>query len=117
MKRVFSFGLALALLSSAFAACTMDFDQFQPGLTGGAGGTGTAGMGGSAGNTGTAGTTNCAADCCAATDCPSNDPCLAPTCDAGNCGTKAVEDGMAAPMQTAGDCQKAVCLGGKIATS
>jgi hypothetical protein len=56
MKHFLTFGAALALFSSVFAACTMDFDQFQPG---GGGNGGSGGAGGS-----------CAGECCVAADCP-----------------------------------------------
>jgi hypothetical protein len=98
MKRFVPFCFALGLLASAFGACTMDFDQFQPG--GGAGGSG--GTGGA-----------CATECCAPSDCPAPaDPCMQATCSGGTCGEEARPDGTEAGMQTPGDCQKIVCQGG-----
>lgn len=97
MKHILPVGFAFALLSSAFAACTMDFDQFQPG-PGGAGGTGGA----------------CATECCAVTDCPEPaEPCMQATCNAGTCGEEPRADGSEAGMQTAGDCKKVVCQDGE----
>src|SRR5437762_1004264 len=73
MKRLLAFGFASAFLSSAFAACTMDFEVFHPGA-GAAGGNG--GSSGSSGSGGSgAGTTGCNAECCAASDCPAPPSC------------------------------------------
>jgi hypothetical protein len=106
MKRAFALGFALALVSSAFAACTMNFDQFTPS------GGGTAGNGGTAG---TGGTMNCNGGCCTALDCPTpQDPCKIAACTASKCGEDARQDGTAVDMQTAGDCKKAVCMGGMV---
>ncbi len=104
MKRALALGFALALVSSAFAACTMDFDQFKPG----AGGTaGTAGAGGT--------TANCNGGCCTALDCPTpQDACKIATCIASTCGEEPRQDGTAIDMQTPGDCKKAVCMGGAV---
>jgi hypothetical protein len=97
MKRFFSACFALTFLSSAFAACTLDFDQFN--AAGGAGGSG--GAGGTGGGC----------------DCPDpGDPCVDATCTDGVCGTEPIPDGTEAGMQTAGDCKKLVCMGG-MATS
>jgi hypothetical protein len=105
MKRIVSLGFALALVGSALAACTMDFDQFQPG----GGGAGGAGAAGGAGGTGGA----CSTECCAAADCPAPaDPCVEATCNQGSCGEAPIPDGMELAMQTAGDCKKMVCEGG-----
>ncbi len=105
MKRALAFGFVLAFVSSAFAACTMDFDQFKPGA-GGSGG-GTAGTGGT--------TANCNGGCCTALDCPTpQDPCKIASCVASTCGEEPRTDGTAVDMQTAGDCKKAVCMGGAV---
>lgn len=101
MKRFVPFGFALGLLASAFGACTMDFDQFQPGE--GTGGTGGAGGAGGA----------CATECCAPSDCPTPaEPCMQATCTAGSCGEEVIADGTEASTQTPGDCQVVVCQGG-----
>ncbi len=106
MKRALALGFALALVSSAFAACTLDFDQFKPG------GGGTAGT---AGTAGTGGTMNCNGGCCTALDCPDpQDQCKIATCIASKCGEEARQDGTAVDMQTPGDCKKAVCMGGSV---
>ena len=102
MKHILPFGAALAFLSTVFAACTMDFDQFQP--TGGSGGTG--GTGGA-----------CASECCSAADCPAPaGACVVAACDNGTCGEAPVTDGTALPTQTVGDCKKQVCQGGAVVT-
>ena len=109
MKRAFALGFALALVSSSFAACTLDFDQFKPG----AGGAGTGGNGGTGGHT----TMTCNGGCCTAADCPAPaDPCKVATCEANVCGSKAQADGSVVNTQTPGDCKKAICKGGAVTT-
>jgi hypothetical protein len=109
MKRVAFLGFALALVGSALAACTMDFNQFQPG-GGGAGGTGAGGVAVGAGGTGGS---LCSGECCFATDCPvPADPCMQPACDDGTCIEAQVPDGSEVGVQTNGDCKTQVCQGG-----
>jgi hypothetical protein len=104
MKRLLSLGFAFALISSAFAACTLDFEQFKPGGGGGSGG-------GTGGTSGTA----CSGECCTSQDCPMpSDPCQARTCIANVCGEDARPDGTSVDAQTAGDCLKNVCQAGKV---
>jgi len=110
MKRFLSLGFALALISSAFAACTLDFDQFEPVGTGGTGGIGVGGTGGTGGAT-------CNGGCCTAADCTTpTDPCQQATCTANTCGEEPRPDGTEVAMQTAGDCKKGVCQGGAVAS-
>ena len=98
MKRLLSLGAAIALLSSAFAACTMDFDQFQASGGGGSGGSG--------------GTGSCG-ECCIAADCPvPDDVCQAAACIDSVCSQVARADGTEVGTSIAGDCKKNVCQGG-----
>lgn len=109
MKRLLPFGFAIALISSAFSACTLDFNQFQPVGTGGTGAT-------AVGGGGTGGTT-CSAECCAPDDCtPPTDVCKQSTCIANTCGEAPRTDGTETAMQMDGDCKKSVCQGGAVAS-
>ncbi len=103
MKPFLTFGAALALFSSVFAACTMDFDQFQPG------GGGNGGSGGSGGS--------CAGECCVAADCPApSAACVVAACVSSTCTEVPAPDGTELATQTVGDCKKDVCQGGAVAT-
>jgi plastocyanin len=76
----------------------------------GCGDSGSSSAGGGGGGDGTGGHAHDA--CTAPTDCPAPEsPCVEATCDAGKCGTRNIEAGVAATGDVAGDCQKSVCDG------